>query len=109
MDYIQYENWLAHSKGPWKNHKYTAKVGGEYVYGNRPRGRKRVEATSGGGVKKGEKVETSGPVGNREEARLNVNVAPRDPRHRYRILFGKGKQYAAAFRKHILSAVRGKK
>lgn len=38
MDYIEYENWLAHSRGPWKKHGYVSKYkkNGKwvYVYGN---------------------------------------------------------------------------
>ena len=32
MDYIQYKNWLVHSKGPWKEHKYIKKIGNKYFY-----------------------------------------------------------------------------
>lgn len=38
MDYLKYENWLAHSKGPWKKHKYLKKIGSKYFYSNRGSG-----------------------------------------------------------------------
>lgn len=33
-DFMDYKNSLAHSRGKWKKHLYTAIVNGKYVYGN---------------------------------------------------------------------------
>lgn len=49
MDYWMYKDFLAHSKGPWKIHKYVKKVGNppRYIYA-----RKRGKTTASGGVHK---------------------------------------------------------
>jgi hypothetical protein len=47
MDYLEYKNYLAHSKGDWKVHKYVRKSNGKYFYS-----RQRGETTASGGVNK---------------------------------------------------------
>lgn len=32
MDFLEYQNYIAHSKGPWKKHKYLKKIGKRYIY-----------------------------------------------------------------------------
>lgn len=47
MDYLKYKDYLAHSRGDWKVHKYIRKSNGKYFYG-----RQHGEATASGGVHK---------------------------------------------------------